>query len=109
MREVGGRGEKDWWDLCARLYPSQVPPESSHDRLRQALVDGAHSSLHHGLSHPFQTMLLWTEGRWRPVLPERPLGGVWWAVKTDRNPRSVIGRPKDWGRRECRGQGEGPC
>ena len=79
-------GRKGLAGLCARLYPSQVPPGRSHDRLRQAPVDAAHSSLHHGLSHPFQTTPLWTEGRWRPVLPERPLGGVWWAVKTDGNP-----------------------
>lgn len=39
MREVGGRGEKSWWDLCARLYPSQVPPECSHNRLRPSLME----------------------------------------------------------------------
>ena len=53
VREVGGRGEKGWRDFHAHLYASQVPPKSSHNRFRWALVDGAHSSLHHGLSHPF--------------------------------------------------------
>ena len=71
------------------LCPSVPKPGATRALTRQTQigpVDAAHSSLHHGLSHPFQTTPLWTEGRWRPVLPECPLGGVWWAVKTDGNP-----------------------